>query len=345
MRVLFDLKHPAHVHLFKGVIRLLERRGDRVLITSRAKDETVECLDALGMEHVCLSRMGAGLSGMGLELGWRTARMLGLARRFRPDVMVAKAGVTIALVGKMLGVPTVVFEDTEFAWLQIGLFAPLATVICTGMGYGRHFPGRELRFNAPPHLAYTHPARFAPCGEVLRARGVDPDLPYTVLRLKAWRALHDMGVAGPRDEEVKRLVDVLRVYGRVIISSERPLSPDLRPYLNPLPVQDVLHLFAFARLYVGEGSSMAAEAACLGTPAIFLSPTSRRGYLDAMEQRYGHVTTVQNVSQAIERARAWLETPDSKHRAMAARERLLKECDDPVEFMLDVIERYGRRVR
>jgi len=248
MKVLFDLKHPAQVHFFKDAIRLLQQQGEEVLVTSRDKDETVGCLDALGIEHLCLSRMGRGLGGMGLELGWRTARMLRIARRFRPDVLVARTGITTGLVGKMLRVPSIMFEDTEFAWLQLGLSAPLATLICTGLGYGRRFPGKELRFNAPPHLAYTHPRRFTPSGDVLRRCGIDPHRPYTVLRVKAWRAIHDRGVEGPRDDEIRRLVDVLCVYGRVIISAERPLRADLRPYLNPVPVQEVLHLFAFARL-------------------------------------------------------------------------------------------------
>jgi predicted glycosyltransferase len=105
---------------------------------------------------------------------------------------------------------------------------------------------------------------------------------------------------------------------------------------------DAVHdLLAFARLYVGEGSCMAAEAACLGTPAIFLSPASRRGYLDALEQRYGHVTTVQTVSQALQHAREWL-TPGTKETALAARDRLVRECEDPVEFTMRVIRRYGR---
>ena len=254
----------------------------------------------------------------------------------------ARTGIAIGLVGKVLRVPSVTFDDTEFARLQIGLSVPLATVVCTGLGYRSRLPGKELRFNAPPHLAYTHPCRFTPRGDVLRSYGIHPDEPYIVLRLKAWRAIHDLGVQGPGDKEMSRLVNVLQSYGRVIISTERPLPRDLHCYLNPLPASEVLHLLACARLYVGEGSCMAAEAACLGTPAIFLSPASRRGYLDAMEQKYGHVTTVCDVPQAIDCSKAWLADRGMKDRALAARQRLVEESDDPLEFMLGVIQRYGR---
>ena len=185
MRVLLDLKHPAQVLFFKDLFRVLRRRGDDVLVTSRAKDETLELLDSLAIPHVCLSSMGSGLLGMGLELAQRTFRMLSIARRFRPDVLVARTGIVIGIVGKVLRVPSVTFDDTEFARLQIGLSVPLATVVCTGLGYRRRLPGKELRFNAPPHLAYTHPSRFTACTDVLRNYGTGlctslPWVPYVV---------------------------------------------------------------------------------------------------------------------------------------------------------------------
>ncbi len=337
MRVLFDLKHPAQVRFFTPAWDALRRGGHRVLVTSRHKDETVTLLDRLGVPHVCLSRMSRGYVGMGAELAARSWRMLRLARRFRPDVLVARTGVTIGVVGVALGVPRVVFDDTEFAWLQRTLCVRLATVVCTGMGYSHRLRRRQRRFKGPPQLLYTHPARFTPNGDILRRHGIEPEEPCIVVRVKAWRALHDMGVQGPPDERLVALVEELRRYGRPVISSERPLPEALRPWRSPLPVEHALHLLACARLYVGEGSCMAAEAACLGTPAVFVSPASRRGYLDAIEERYGLARTVENVDEATRVARKWLKGPDGQRKARQAREGMLRDCGDPLDFMLDVI--------
>jgi len=312
-----------------------------VLATSRVKDETIEVLDESGMRHVCLSRIRPGLPAMALELATRTARLIDVARRFGPDVLVGKSGGCLGLAGRAVGRPVVVFDDTEMAWLQILLSVPLASVVCTGMGYERTFPGKQLRFEAPPHLAYTHPNRFRPDGALLRRHGVDPDSPLIAVRIKAWRAMHDVGVRGPRDEDLVRMVESLKEHGRPVITTERPLPPALERYASPVPPGHVLDLLAFSRLYVGEGSSMAAEAACLGTPAIFISPASRRGYLDEMERRYGHVTTVANPAEATGRAHRWLARPDLPASARAARKRLLAECADPLPFMLEVVRRYG----
>jgi len=345
MRALFDINHPADVLFFEGAIRALRKQGHGVLVSSRVKDETQELLDGLDIAHTCLSRMGGGVAGMGRELVVRSLRLFRIARRFRPDVMTARTGVAIGLVGRALGIPAVAFEDTECAWLQTSLCAPFATVLCTGMGYGRRFPGKELHVEAPFQLAYTHPDRFRPDPGVLRRWGIAPGEPYFVVRVKAWRALHDVGVRGPRDDEIVALVEALRAYARPIVSAERPLPPGLASYENPVPPQDGLHLLAFARLYVGEGSSMAAEAACLGTPAVFLSPVSRRGYLDAMERRYGHVRTVRTAERATELACKWLSDPAQQGRAEQARRRLVSDCEDPGEFVPGVLLRFGAGAR
>jgi len=345
MKALFDIKHPADVLLFKDAASALRQEGHEVLVASRDKDEALALLDGLGIEHVCLSRMGRGLTGMGLELAQRTAHTFSLARAFRPDVMVGRTAVCTPLVGRALRIPTIVFEDTEFAWFQIRPWASLATAVCTGLGYARRFPGKELRFNAPPQLAYTHPSRFRPDAELLAAHGIDAGEPFIVLRLKSWGALHDTGLKGPSDEEIVSLGEGLRGHARLIISTERPLPRRLAGDVNPLPPQHMLHLLAAARLYVGEGASMAAESACLGTHAVFLSPASRRGYLDAIERRYGQVATVRTIRGALDQARAWLGMPDLKKRAGEARARLVAESEDPVPFMLDAIRRYAGTAR
>ena len=78
MRILVDINHPAHVHLFKNLIWLLQRRGHHVRVTARQKDVTCDLLDALGIKYVCLSRIGSGLVALGKELLTRYARLFAL---------------------------------------------------------------------------------------------------------------------------------------------------------------------------------------------------------------------------------------------------------------------------
>lgn len=48
MRLLVDIGHPAHVHLFKNFMWEMERKGHEVLITATEKDIALKLLDNYG---------------------------------------------------------------------------------------------------------------------------------------------------------------------------------------------------------------------------------------------------------------------------------------------------------
>jgi len=341
LRVLIDIKHPAEANFFRPLLRALQARGDRVLVTAHYKPEVARILDAMGVEHFVLSRAlptHAGILAAALQ---RTVRMLRLARRFRPQIMLARVGAEIGIVGRLLGIPAVSFDENEYARAQLLISTALAHRVCTGMGYERPLGPKQVRFNAPPQLVYTHPAQFTPDPEALRAAGVEPAEPYVVLRLSEWTALHDIGHRGMSDEQALTLARALGRHARVLASRPAGLSPVLAPYGHSVPADRNLDLLAFARLYVGEGGSMAAEAACLGTPAVWVS-TLRCGYLNALT-RYGLLEQVSDLGRAQRRAERWLSEPAMQERAARAHRRLLTDSENGLEFMLRVVDRYALR--
>ncbi len=344
MRVLFDITHPAQLHFFKYAMQELHDQGHNVLATARDKDVTLGLSAALGIPCVSISRMGTGLAGMAKELVQRDWRLLLLAGSFRPDVMVARMGISIGFVGAVLGVPRIIFEDTEHARLQAALSLPLATVICTGTGYLKKYGRRQLRYRGIPALAYLAPNRFQPNPRPLRQAGVQPDQPYIVLRLVAWAAAHDAGLSGPSEQEVIETVERLSHFGRVLISSEQPLPSSLRDHRNPVPIEHMHDLLAFASLYMGEGGTMAAEAAVLGTPAIFCNPL-RTGYLLALEKRYQLVHNTDTLAQGAQIAERILRRQNLRQEWQRKRRTLLEQSDDIVQFTCRVINEIGTRRR
>lgn len=340
MRVLIDIKHPAEANFFRPLIERLKRRGDAVLITAHYKPLVEAVLDGLGLEHVRVSGPWPTPVGIVASAMARAARMLRVAAAFRPHVMVSRVGVEIGAVGRLLRIPAVVFDENEYASCQLWLAARLATVICTGMGYEKDLGARQVRFNALSQLAYTHPARFTPDAAGLRAHGIEPEQPYVVVRLGGWQALHDIGRWGLSDEAAVELVEHLCAQCRVVVTSERPMPAALAPHANPVPVENAFDLLAFARLYVGEGGSMAAEAACLGTHAVWLSAL-RCGYLSVLQDRYGLVTQLCDLEEAKRVTHRMLADGAVQQETARARERLLAESEDPLDFMVEVVERYA----
>ena len=81
---------------------------------------------------------------------------------------------------------------------------------------------------------------------------------------------------------------------------------------------------AFCKLYVGEGGSMAAEAAILGTPAVYCNPL-RCGYLLALERKYGLVHNADTWANGLKICEDLLGDPDLDQRWAENRQRLLDE--------------------
>ncbi len=341
MKVLFDIVHPAQVHFFKNAIWQLQDRGDEVMVTSRKKDIAIDLLGALGIEYTCISDKGSNLVSMGWELVTRTIKLIKIARRFKPDVMVARVGHSVGPAGKLLGIPTVIYDDMEHAKLQATIGMTFATYICTGLGYYRDFGKRHMRFRGSPVLSYLGPNCFEPDPRPLRKAGLNHDEPYIFMRTVSWGASHDIGRSGAGESDLQEAVERLSRFGRVIISSEEPLPESLAGYVSPVPVDQMHNLLAFASLCLVEGGTMAAESAVLGVPAICLG-TYDFGYLRALENDYGLIYRPGSMKGAIEKAEELLAQPDLKEAWQKKRKKMLAESDDVVEFMLKMIDRAAR---
>jgi hypothetical protein len=142
MRILVEILHPAHVHFFRHFIAEMESRGHQLLVTSRDKDVALALLDAYRIPHRMLSAQKKGALGLAGELLNRTRALLPMIDAFRPDVLTGIMGPTIALAGRWKRVPTVVFYDTETAWLTNSWVYRLADAVCTPDSVPGTVPGR-----------------------------------------------------------------------------------------------------------------------------------------------------------------------------------------------------------
>ncbi len=285
MRVLIDILHPAHVHFFRNFRQDMLERGHEVIVTSRIKDVTTDLLDLYGITHSVLSHQARGPAGLPWELLTRVQRLVRIISRAKPDVMTGIMGPAIALAGRATRTPAVVFYDTEFARASNSFTYPLASCVCTPDCYQEPVRGRHITYPGYHELAYLHPDRFEPDRSIAPELGVSDSERYSLVRFVSWAASHDIGeIAVPGDTK-SAIVNHLRAAGRVFVSSESPLPPELEPLRLPVPVHRIHDVIAGASLVVGESATMASEAAVLGIPALFLSRTSR-GYIDEQAARY-----------------------------------------------------------
>ena len=344
MRVLIDIKHCAEVHFFRPIMERMRARGDTTLVTAHYKPGVRDLLEDMDIEHTHISNPYPTAAGILLATALRTGRMFAVARRFRPDVLVGRTGVAVGAVGRMLGVPSVSFDENDHYRAQMLLSGSLVSVICTSTGFERDLGPQHVKLNALLQLAYTHPARFTPDPDILATHGLDPEQPYAFLRLSAWQAMHDLGHKGLKAAGVLSLIESLRPHARAVVSTEGPMPEALAPYANPVPVGHVLHVLAFAGVYVGEGGSMAAEAACVGTPAVWVSPL-RCGFLNMLRVRYGLIVQTTDLGEATGAAVEFLGSGERRASVRNAHAQMLADMGDPLDQMLETIDESVRTRR
>jgi predicted glycosyltransferase len=162
-----------------------------------------------------------------------------------------------------------------------------------------------------------------------------------VVRFVAWEAGHDVMIKGFSLEAKRRLVRALAEHGRVVITSERELPVDMRPFHMPLSPTKIHDLLAFSSLYIGESATMASESAILGIPFIYVSPIGR-GYTDEQEEQYGLGYTLHPDEQerAIELALDLAQRKNVRRDWKAKQRQLLADKTDVTAWMVDYVENY-----
>ncbi|MCA9395235.1 MAG: DUF354 domain-containing protein [Candidatus Omnitrophica bacterium] len=341
MRIVVDIGHPAHVHFFKHFIHESRRQGHKILITAADKDIAFDLLDDYKFEYIKLGTTGRSLIRKVMSvpvLDWKLFRAV---KKFDPDLFLGLGSIRATHVAKMLGKHSIIFNDTEATIKEHILYYPFADRVVSPRCFGRDFGAKHIRYDGYHELAYLHPDRFRPDPTVLEELGIGPHENIYIVRFIAWEATHDIGQKGFDTEGKRAIIKRLSKEGRVIITSEGELPDDLYQYhmsISPTKMHDLL---AFASMYVGEGATMASEAAVLGVPVVFLS-TLVHNYLHEQADEYQLIHVFNQQRPAIVKMRELLAQPDLKEEYQRRRQRMLADKVDVTAFMLDLVDTYAR---
>ncbi len=134
-------------------------------------------------------------------------------------------------------------------------------------------------------------------------------------------------------------------YARVFVSSEEELPRELENYAIPCPPERIHHALYYACLVYGDSSTMASEAACLGTPSIYVDERGR-GYTDEQEEKYGLVfnfgCSKEEQVRSVRKGLEILSGPNNEELWRERRRKMLGDKIDVTEFLVKfVMERIG----
>ena len=343
MKILIDIGHPAHVHYFKNMVKILELKGYSFHFTLRERDSTVSLMDKLGFSYTKRGKGGKNILTKLLAMPVMDFKVYKVARKFKPDLFMSFASPYAGQVAWIMGKPHITFDDTEHAIFAHKLYRPFSSVVLSPSCYYKPKEKKQQLFDSYMELCYLHPSYFKPNSSILNDLRVNKDEKYCIVRFVSWDANHDVGQKGLSYKAKLKIVEQLTKYGKVFISSESQLPKPLEPYklrTHPSQLHDVI---SHAALYIGEGSTTASEAAVLGTPAIYINSLIV-GYCKEQEKKYNLLYHFTNDEGVIEKAIEIL-TNKASDSTLVKRDFMLSEKIDPTAFMVWFIENYPQSAK
>ncbi|WP_252698798.1 DUF354 domain-containing protein [Natronosalvus vescus] len=336
-RIVVTIQHPAHVHVFKHPIAMLESQGYEVHVFARERPLISHLLDNIDIDYQIIARQTSSLPQLAATQCAYEFRLLREIRALQPVVAIAIGEPSVAHASSLLDCRSIVLTDTEHAKLQNGITFPFADIICTPSSYWDELGAKQVRYPGFHELAYLHPHRFIPDESVADLLPDTGGHPLVLLRLVSWAAAHDVGQTGIA--QVASLIHELEAMGAtVVISAESPLPPSLANHRLDIPphaIHDFLHQ---ADLIIGESATMAIESAILGTPALYIS-SLHAGVLEELEARYGLLYRLPEGATPKEvatRAKAIINKSPSVWEKR--RKKLLDEKIDTASFIVNTVK-------
>jgi hypothetical protein len=290
MNFLFDINHPAQVHLLKNLYFSLTQKGHSVIVTVKNIKSAHDLLSIYSIPYIPLGKKTDNLWGKLFYQLVYNLKTLWLVYRYSIKVGIGSS-ITIDHVSRLSPMKSIHLSDDDPAAVPfvVKYSYPFSHVIVSPdvIDFGT-FSYKNIQYSGYHELAYLHPNRFTPDENVLKELGIKKSDVFFILRFNAFKAHHDIGIKGLSIQQKLKLVNILKSRGKVFITTEREIDPELKEYQLKVSPEKIHSLLYYATLLIGDSQTMTTEAALLGTPA--LKCNSFAGELSVhneLERKYG----------------------------------------------------------
>ena len=341
---LFYMGHPAHYHNVKCVADTLAKKGHKIIFVARQKDVLFDLLKNVGYKTYFLKERKSNAK---LGLIWavfkREFQLSAIVLKHRVKILIG-TDVAITHVGKVLRKKSIVLNEDDA--IEVPFLAKLGIKFstCTLSPNSCNispYNHKKIGYNGYHELAYLHPDQFKP--NKSNIQNLKPDEPYFLLRFAQLTAHHDEGKKGIDNELALQIIDKLKGHGNVYISSERPLDAALEPYRIKIEAKHMHHALSYAKIYIGDSQTMAAEAAVLGTPSIrFNDFVGKLGYLEELEHKFGLTYGIKTSDKALllQKIEDLLKITDLKKDSFEKRKEMLSVCVNVHDLWVDTFHNF-----
>lgn len=269
MRILFDIKHPAQLNLFKGLSKELTDEGWDVTICYLQRGKLPKIIQN---EYSGFKTIPVGSSaGTKWSIIWdgnikRTIDFLSLIRRNKYNICVAASSIPLAFACKLLNVPIIQFYDDP----ERGKISDLNALLSNQL----FFPPivekdkKKSIFNCLKEWSYLSPKRFKANPNILQKYGLTP-YNYIFIREVSNKSFNyydqDDAIVCSISKDIDPSIPV------ILSLEDKSIAHKFPSHWTILeePVGDIHSLIYYSKLVISSGDSMAREGAMLGVPSVY----------------------------------------------------------------------------
>ena len=273
-------------------------------------------------------------------------RLLKYLRKKDYDLFVTDDLLTIP--GLIKNIPTLSFQDDDLkvvpeSAIILSTAKHIIAPISTDLGI---FNTKKVGFYGFKELAYLHPNCFTPKRKKIHSI-INNENRYFFIRLVSLQSTHDLGKKGITDEILKRIIDLLKPFGEIVISAERKLPIEFEKYRLLTNYNDIAHLLYFADLFIGDSQTMASESAILGTPSIRFNDFSGKiSVLNELEKKYklSYSFNTKEENSFYNKIHELLSMPNRELIFQERRKKMIMDKIDVTSFFIWMIKNYPNSI-
>lgn len=276
MKIWIDLENSPHVLFFQPVIKELESRGHRLVISARNYAQTVGLAKYFKIPCKIIGKHGGkNRVKKVLNMLIRVWKLMKYVRKKDVDLAVSFNSSTQAIVSKVLRIPFVTLMDYEYQPANYLTFKLAQKVIVPKVFPNSIFKryginkGRIIRYNGLKEQVYL--SGFKPDIFFLKKIGLSDKKVLVTVRPPASMALYH-SFENPLFEKVLDYLSQKTSVTMIILprTEEQRVMIENKRYKNTIVPEKPLdgkNLIYYSDLVISAGGTMNREAAVLGTPA------------------------------------------------------------------------------
>jgi predicted glycosyltransferase len=350
MRILIDIGHPGHVHLLRNTYHQLVENGHTIWVTVKNIPIAKTLLAKYNIPFIDIGRKRDSLLAKAITQIDYNFKVLQLVWKNKIEIGIGTS-ITLAHISKLSKMKSILLDDDddEVQPLFVKYAHPFADTILSPESLVGHRNKKGTIFYSGFHeLAYLHPNHFKLDSSVLTEVGLRTNDTFFIMRFNVFKAHHDVGVNGMSLVQKRKLIQLLEPHGKVFITAEREIEPELKKYQFPVSPEKAHSLMYYATMFLGDSQTMTSEAAILGTPAIRMnSLVGKIAYLEEEEHKYGltYGFKPSHFEEMIVKINELLNIPNLKEEWNSRKQNLLNDKIDVSTFFAWFIENYPKSVQ